>query len=139
MRGTKFVYQRHAKNTERDIRELMKNLTFNNEDTIIELIALKNSYSDKVETIKKLDHGILNLLKQDEREKELEINLTWEDNVHRLFAKVERCFGKLKTSNSTIVSHDSSPSEPSTPQTKIKLPKLELSKFRGDITQWQGF
>ena len=76
---------------------IIKNLAFNNEDTIIELIALKNSYSDKVETIKELDHGILNLLKQDEREKELEINLMWEDNVHRLFAKVERCFGKLKT------------------------------------------
>ena len=75
----------------------MKNLTFNNEDTIIELVALKNSYSDKVEKIKELDHGILNLLKQDEREKELWINLTWEGNVHRLFAKVERCFEKLET------------------------------------------
>ena len=117
----------------------MKNLAFNNEDTITELIALKNSYSDKVEKIKEYDHGILNLLKQDEREKVLEINLTWEDNAHRLFAKVQRCFGKLKTSNSSIVSHDSSPSEPSTSQVKIKLPKLELPKFRGDITQWQGF
>ena len=98
LRGTKGVCQRHAKNIERDLSELMKNLTFNNEDTIIELmIASQNSYSDKVEKIKELDHGILNLLKQDEREKELEINLTWEDNVHRLFAKVERCFGKLKT------------------------------------------
>ena len=64
-------------------------------------------------------------MKQDEREKELEINLTWEDNVHRLFAKVERCFGKLQTSNSSIVLHDSFPSEPSTSQVKIKLPKLE--------------
>ena len=87
----------------------------------------------------KLDHGILNLLKQNEREEELEINLTWEDNVHRLFAKTERCFGKLKTSNSSIVSHDSSPSEPSTSQVKVKLPKLELAKFRGDITQWPRF
>ena len=95
--GTKGVYQRHVENIERDISELMKSLTLNNEDTVIELIALKNSYSGKVEKIKELDHGILNLLKQDEREKELEINLTWEDNVHRLFAKVERCFGKLKT------------------------------------------
>ena len=39
------------------------------------------------------------VLKQDLREKELEINLTWEDNVHRLFAKVERCLEKLKTSS----------------------------------------
>ena len=81
----------------------------------------------------------MNLLKQDEREIELKINLTWEDNVHRLFAKVERCFEKLKTSNSSTVSHDSSSSAPSTSQVKIKLPKLELPKFRGDITQWQGF
>ena len=139
LRGTKGVYQQHAKNIERDISELKKNLTFNNEDTIIELTALKNSYSDKVEKIKELDHGILSLLKQDEREKELEINLTWEDNVQRLFAKVEKCLEKLKTSNSSIVSHDSSSSEPSTSQAKIKLPKLELPKFRGDITQWQGF
>ena len=77
----------------------------------------------------------MNLLKQDEREIELKINLTREDNVHRLFAKVERCFEKLKTSNSSIVSHDSSSSAPSTSQVKIKLPKLELPKFRGDITQ----
>ena len=97
LRGTKGVYQRHVQNIERDISELMKNLTLNNDDTITELIALKNSYSDKVEKIKELDHGILNSLKQDKREKELEINLTWEDNVHKLFAKFERCFGKLKT------------------------------------------
>ena len=139
LQGTKGVYQRHTKNIERDTSELMKNLNFNNEDTIIELIALKNSYSDKVEKIKELGHGILNLLKQGEREKELEINLTWEDNVHRLFAKVERCFEKLQTSNSSIVSHNSSSSAPLTSQVKVKLPKLELPKFRGDITQWQGF
>ena len=54
----------------------MKNLTFNNEDTIIELIDLKNSYSDKIEKIKELYHGILNLLKQGEREKKLDINFT---------------------------------------------------------------
>ena len=87
LRGTKGVYQRHAKNIERDINVLMKNLTFNNEDTITELIALKKLYSSKVEKVKELDHGILNLSKQDEREKELEINFTWEDNVHRLFVK----------------------------------------------------
>ena len=135
LQGTKGVYQRHAKNIEQDISELMKNLTFNNEDTIIELLVLKNSYSDKVEKIKELDHGMLNLLKQDERQKKLEINLTWKDNTHRLFAKGERCFKKLKTSNSSIVSHNSSSSEPSTSQVKRKLPKLELPKFRGDITQ----
>ena len=117
----------------------MKNITFNNVDTVIELIALKNSYSKKVEKIKELDHGILNLLKQDEREKELEINLTWQDNVHRIFAEIERCFEKLKNSNLSIIPHDSSSSEPSTSEVKIKLPKLELPKFKGDITQWQGF
>ena len=122
--GTKGIYQQHAKNIERDISELMKNLTFNNEGTIIELIALKNSYSGKLEKIKELDHGIVNLLKQDEREKELEINLMREYNIHRLFAKVERYFGKLKTSNSSIVSHDSSPSEPSTSQVKIKASQI---------------
>ena len=59
LQGTKGVYQRHTKNIERDTSELMKNLNFNNEDTIIELIALKNSYSDKVEKIKELYHGII--------------------------------------------------------------------------------
>ena len=82
----------------------------------------------------------MNLLKQDELEKELEINLTWEDNVHRLFLKAERCFEKLKISNSSIVLHDSFSSEPSTSKVKIKLPKLEFpKKFREDITQWQSF
>ena len=52
LRDTKGVYQRHAKNIEQDISELMKNVTFNNEDTITELTALKNSYSDKVQKIK---------------------------------------------------------------------------------------
>ena len=39
----------------------------------------------------------------------------------------------------SIIPHDSSSSEPSTSEVKIKLPKLELPKFKGDITQWQGF
>ena len=81
---------------------------------LIELIVLRNSYSDKVEKIKELDHGMLNLLKHDEREKDLEINLTWEDNIHRLFAKIEKCFEKPKSSNSLIVSHDSFSSQPLT-------------------------
>ena len=81
---------------------------------LIELIVLRNSYSDKVEKIKELDHGMLNLLKHDEREKDLEINLTWEDNIHRLFAKIEKCFEKPKSSNSLIVSHDSFSSKPLT-------------------------
>ena len=63
LRGTKGVYQRHAKNIERDISELMKNLTFNNEDTIIELmIASQNSYSDKVEKIKELDQWYIEFI-----------------------------------------------------------------------------
>ena len=50
-----------------------------------------------------------------------------------MFIEVERYFEKLKTSNPSIVSHDSSSSKPSTSQVKIKLPQLELPKFRGDI------
>ena len=83
----------------------------------------------KVENVKELD-GILNLLTQDVREKEIEINLTWEENLHRLFAKVEKCFEKLKTSNASLVSRDSFSSTPSTSQVKIKLPKLPKAKAR---------
>ena len=89
----------------------------------------------KVENIKEFGHGILNLLKQDEHENELERKLTWEDNVHRHFGKVENCFEEFKTWNSSIVSHDSSSSERSISQVKIKLPKLRLAKSRGHITQ----
>ena len=74
--GPQITDLHEKKNIEQDINELMKNLTFNNEDIMIELITLKNSYIGKFEKIMELDHGILNLLKQDEREKEIKVNLT---------------------------------------------------------------
>ena len=48
LRGTKAVFQRHIKNTERELIELMKHLNVEDEDQLTEINALKNSYFDKV-------------------------------------------------------------------------------------------
>ena len=45
---------------------------------------------------------------------------------------------KIKVSDWSIVSLSYNSTEPSSSLIQIKLLKLELPKFRGDITQWQG-
>ena len=72
LRGTRKAYLRAANNTEKQITEITDSFVPNNETWVIQLTALKSSYQENFNKIKKFNNQIINLLKPEENEKELE-------------------------------------------------------------------
>ena len=93
LRGTHTVYLRAANNTEMQITDITDSFDLSNETLIIQLRALKNSYQEKFNKIKELDNEIINLLKPEESEKELEEII--EDSFLLIFAKLDRALSKV--------------------------------------------
>ena len=105
-------------------------------------------YQSTIEEIKTVDSKILNFLSQEEYEHELTESLIREDAFIDVMTKIDRALTKifnLETNNSehssvrqTTSNHTRSPSNP-TKTIKVKLPKLELKPFDGNILNWQPF
>ena len=72
LRGTRKAYLRAANNTEKKITEITDSFVPNNETLVMQLTALKSSYQENFNKIKKFDNQIINLLKPEKSEKELE-------------------------------------------------------------------
>ena len=90
----------------------------------------------------------MNFLSQEKHEHELTKNLIREDAFINVMTKIDCVLTKnynLETNNSehssvrqTTSNHTRSPSNP-TETVKVKLPKLELKPFNGNILNWQPF
>ena len=135
-KGTRNVYLRSISNSEREARDMISNFQMTNENHITKLLSIKNSVNDKLRKMRELDDTILSNLEQADAEQELETILSRDDRIQELIVKIERCMNKvpkesIKTSRVTsslspsLLSHN--------PEVKVKLPKLEISKFDGDI------
>ena len=89
-----------------------------------------------------LDDRILSILEQKNAEQELETNLSRDDRIQKVIVKIERCMNKLLKESiepSRVMSSSSPPLLWRNPEVKVKLPKLEISKFDGDIINFRGF
>ena len=89
LRGTCTVYLQAANNTGRQITDITDSFDPSNETLITQLTAFKNSYQEKFNKIKELDNEIINLLKSEESEKELEEIMPREDSFSLRFAKLD--------------------------------------------------
>ena len=81
---------------------------------------------------------MLELLPQKDSESELEDILMREDLNFKIIAKIDRCLSKIPPAailNSLSISNRTSSVSQ---DAKVKLPKLELPKFDGDIINWRG-
>ena len=143
LKGSERVYLRHMKNMERIILDEIGTLSCKNEEHISKLTGLKNGLSGKIDKVKEIDQKILDILPQEESEKELEDILVLKDLNFELLAKIDRCLKKTPPSPSLssldISIQGSTPRTTQIQDVRVKLPKLELSKFDGDIINWQGF
>ena len=72
LRGTRKVYLRTITNTEKEILDLTRDFDPHNEDSVVKLTAFKHSFHEEFNKIKELDDKILNVLKPEEKENELE-------------------------------------------------------------------
>ena len=94
-RGTRKVYLGAANNTERQTTYIIDSFDPSNETLVMQLTALKSSYQDKFNKIKEPDNEIINLLKPEESEKELEEVITREDSFLLIFAKLDRTLSRV--------------------------------------------
>lgn len=71
IRGTRNVYLRHIKNVGNEIAGLVANLDLNEESQICKLTSLRDSFQEKWVAIKQYDDDMINLIGQEDAEKEL--------------------------------------------------------------------
>ena len=138
LRGTRQVYIRHITNSEREILDLLTDFETENEDSVTRLIALKDRIKEKHEKVKDLDQKILHLLEQSESEVEIDSIITRDDQLQLTFVKIERNLNKINAGPS-IHSLTLSNRENDQSGVQVKLPKLTIKNFNGDIVNWQSF
>ena len=95
LRGTRKVYLRTITNTEKEILDLRRDFDPHNKDSVIKLSAFKHSFHEKFSKIKELDDKILNLLKPEEKEIELEEITYRDDKIMFTIAKLDHNLNKI--------------------------------------------
>ena len=113
--------------------------------------------AEKLDVLKKLDEDILNVIVEDDLEDEIEQADSFRDNIHLAIIDIDKVLGprsdRISLSGRRLEEGTSTPSPtdiPSletdrdgassrSPGPKVKLPKIELKKFNGDVTNWITF
>ena len=125
-----------------DILDILETFDYENKQNLIELNSLKNSFLTKTQQIKTFDDEYSKLLKPEESEIELNEIITRDDKNIRTVAKIDHVLNKVKIQQATPVPNISTLSlanRETLTKIPVKLPKLELTKFDGNILNWQVF
>ena len=138
LRGLKSVYTRHLKGLEMELEKGLVDFAIGSEEHIVHISGLKKSYLSDVEKIQAQNDNILALLKGQELENELFKNLNQDSNYNRTLAKIDFYLNKVLTVAFSLENLNILCSTQSY-ENKVKLPRIELSKFNGDIIEWKGF
>ena len=120
---------------------MIQDFDFGNEQHIVEIKTLKATFLNKIQQIKLLDNHILSLLKTEESEKELDEIVTRDDKNTRILTKIEHVLHKIKIKESQNIPpvQNLALQDNEAKDIPVKLPKLEISKFNGNILNWPGF
>ena len=123
------------------INNLIQNFDFGNEQHIVEIKTLKATFSNKIEQIKLLDNHIVSLLKTEESENKFVEIVTRDDKNTRILTKIEHVLHKIKIKESQIIPpvQNFTLRDNKVKDIPVKFPKLDISKFTGNILNWQGF
>ena len=97
------------------------------------LAQLKLSLEEKLETLKQLDTEMLELTGEEELENEIQQADEFKDEIYSALVKLR----PASVSAPVLVTTTSRVLPPS--DDRIKLPKLTIPPFEGDITQWMPF
>ena len=135
-------HRAYATKTLSKVKSLMGNTS---PGVSVELAQLKLTLTEKIETIKKLDDSIIDLLEKKENvEQEIEAPSEFISEIYGGLAAIDDALKKLDEKKSYVpveqatetVSHTNSHICTST---RVKLPKLEVRKFSGKIQDWHEF
>ena len=109
--------------------------------TEVKLRSLERSLRAKLESLKKLDEEIEELIDEAELEKSVGESLEFYEPSHEVFANIEIRLRQLQLENRQETGSLGNVSVNSNSSVKVtcKLPKLEIPSFSGDPLDWQGF
>ena len=102
------------------------------------LSQLKLSLHEKLETLKLLDGEMLDLVEEEELTSEIEQADAFKEGIYTAVIKIDKRVGEASVTSPerSLETHESVDSRSSD---RVKLPKLVLRPFSGDITTWTTF
>ena len=138
LRCLKSVYTRHLQGLEMELEQGLIDFVAGSEEHLVNLLGLKKSYVSDVEKTQAQNDNILALLKGQEHEIELFETLNQGSNYNRTLAKIDFYLNKVPTVASSLENLNILSSKQGH-ENKVKLPRIELSKFNANIIEWKGF
>ena len=97
------------------------------------LLQLKLSLEEMLETLKQVDTDMLELTSEDDLESEIQQAHEFKDEIYSAIVRLR------PVSVPVLMSTNTMPRTPPPSDDRIKLPKLTIPPFEGDITQWTPF
>ena len=103
------------------------------------LLRLKLSLEEKLHTLKTLDGEILDLTTEDDLSDEIEQADSYKEGIYDAIEKL--CESARAAATPPAPPRMTTPptTPPLTESSRVKLPKLSLRPFNGDITTWTSF
>ena len=106
-----------------------------------ELAQLKMSLAEKLETLKQLDAAILEHTDDANLEEEITRTDEFKANIYSAMAKLDLASSATPPAAATAAGTDTAPTPAATTPAadSIKLPKLTIDPFDGELTKWTPF
>ena len=137
----------HKASTTKTIRQIDDTLASEEPPDRERLSLLRLTLSEKLETIKALDSEVIELIEEEEAlVNEMEQADDYKEGVFQALIRIDRTTKAPPTSLSRTTMSDpiegaagtALPSESRT-SNRVRLPKLQLRSFNGDLTKWTSF
>jgi len=125
----------HKASATRIVTQINGILSEDNPD-LTKLLQLKLSIQEKLETIKSLDGELLDLVTEDDLTSEIEQADAYKEGIYAAIIRIDKCAMAVRAHT---VTEASEMRRTPTPHEKVKLPKLILRPFNGDMTTWTTF
>ena len=132
----------HRGSATKTIRRVEEQLTSGSPD-VDKLSQLQLTLKEKLEVLKHLDEEILNLVDgEDDIAEEIEQADEFKDSIYNAIVKLERCLSAHRHTPGASATPPSAPRSAvsaTASSTRVKLPKLCIQPFNGELTAWTSF
>ncbi len=103
------------------------------------LSLLRLTLNEKLETIKALDSEVIELLDDDALAEEIEQADGYKESVYDTLIRIDRVTKAAIASSADTLLKEREFLIPESRSSRIRLPKLQLRSFAGDLTKWTSF
>ena len=104
------------------------------------LTLLKLTLTEKLETLKKFDSEIIELIPEDDLEDEIQQSDEYRERIYAALTRVDKAANPVRVrAESTAATTDRRSAPPREYEAKVKLPKITLPHFSGNPMKWTSF